>query len=334
MILNWQGNNAPIKSNRGGQPLTSHGPALVASGTLLDMIYVGDSGTNLWNNSTLAAIFPEWDSNAKIDSSVTASGSVPLSTFRPALALFNNLIHMAYVGKEHENLWWAWCEPNGKWNNLQLPWSGALNPAPALAVHDDGNLYLAWHEYEAAKPATYDNYGNLISGAEPEHNYIRFSSLNLREPLEVASWTAPQLLADGGVLPALCSFQGRLHLVVSPAAPNPLTQQILMSSFDGTSWSALTPFAITGSNPLSSGGVAMAVFNSELYLVYPGAGGKDIWYSWIDAQGQPHGNVQILAGSTPPKTSAPLGVTAFNGALCVAYKGESSNNFWVSYGRP
>jgi hypothetical protein len=88
----------------------------------------------------------------------------------------------------------------------------------------------------------------------------------------------------------------------------------------------------------SKGGVGLAVFNSLLYLVYPDELGVILRYAWIDALHVPHGNIPIKVsnGSTgsTPKTSAPLGLCAFNGALCVGYKGENGNNVWFCYGTP
>ena len=338
MLLKWQGNNGPLSANGGGKLLTSHGPALVAADTLLQMIYVGRStvADNLWTASTLAAIFPEWDSNQQIDTTQTAPGSsVPLSSYRPALALFNGLVHMVYVGKGGNNLWWAWGKPNGQWTNVQLPWSGAQTVAPALAVHSDGRLYLAWHEYVAATPAQVNDNGQVLTPGTPEHNYIKYSSLATGEPLLVSSWQAEQLAGDGASLPAMASYLGTLYLFAAAAQPAAAASQILMTQLGSKGWAPLSRFQITGTNPLSSGGGAAAVFNNELYLVYPGEGGNNLWYAWIDEQRQTHGNVQIVVGkNNTPKTSAPIGATVFNGALCVAYKGESSNNVWMSFGTP
>ena len=334
MNLNWQGNIGPISATNGGTLQTSHGPALVAADTLLDMIYVGKSGANLWSASTLAVNFPQWETNARVDGSATLSGSALESSFRPALALFNGLIHMVYVGEHGQNLWWATAKPNGQWSNVQLPFSGAQDVQPALGVHSDGKLYLAWHEFIAAKPATYVN-GRLTSPAQPEQNNIRYSSLDGREPFEVDSWAEPQLAGSGAVLPALCSHRGVLHLAATPESPRPRNEQILMSTLQRDGWSPFAPLAIVGREPLSAGGGAMTVLGDSLYIVYPGSGGHNIWYAWIDALGQSHGDVQVqIEGGGTPETSAPLGVTAFDGLVCVAYKGKSGNNVWMSYGKP
>jgi hypothetical protein len=338
MLLNWQGNSGPITANSGGKLQTSHGPALIAADTLLQMIYVGEStlDDNLWTASTLATIFPKWDSNQQIDSTQTAPGSsVPLSSYRPALALFNGLVHMVYVGQGGANLWWAWAKPNGQWTNVQLPWSGAETAAPALAVHSDGKLYLAWHEYVSAVPAQVNSSGQIVAPATPEHNYIKYSSLATGEPLSVSSWAEEQLVGDGASIPTMASYLNTLYLFATPAQPAAVSSQILTTQFGPRGWVPFSPFQITGTNPLSSGGAAAAVFNNELYVVYPGEGGKNLWYAWIDGQRQTHGNVQIvIAKNNTPETSAPLGAIAFNGALCVAYKGESSDNVWMSFGKP
>ena len=93
---------------------------------------------------------------------------------------------MVYVGEHGQNLWWATAKPNGQWSNVQLPFSGAQDVQPALGVHSDGKLYLAWHEFIAAKPATYVN-GRLTSPAQPEQNNIRYSSWTGANRLR---WTA------------------------------------------------------------------------------------------------------------------------------------------------
>ena len=82
------------------------------------------------------------------------------------------------------------------------------------------------------------------------------------------------------------------------------------------------------------GGAALAVFNNILYIVYPGQGGKNLWYAYIDTLDVHAGNIQIKTSRSTPETSAPVGLAAFNGHLCLAYKGESltGHNFWFSYG--
>ena len=322
MLLDWQGNTGPIQASSGGQPLTSHGPALVAAGSLLQLMCVGQSGAgNLWNVSTTSTSFPAWNSNNQIDSSAVVPGDpTPLSIYRPALAFFDGVIHMVSVGKNGSTLWWQWSTPGGQWNNAQLPWS-SQDPQPALAVHSDGKLYLTWHQFIAPSPA------------QGVHNYVWYSSLDPRRALKVGSWAGEQLVIDGASNPAICSFGGSLYLAAKPASPLGGSLEILMLRFDGSSWSSSSSLSINGQDPLSSGGGAMAVLNGELYIVYPGQGGQNLWYAWIDAAGQPHGNLQIkISNHNVPKTSAPIGVAAFNCALCVACKGQSSNNIWVSYG--
>lgn len=333
MSLNWHGNDGPLHSNNGGQPQTSHGPGLIADGTSLQMIYVGKSqDNNVWNLSTLAAIFPQWDDNSEIDASKMIAGNGrPLASFRPALALFNNQIHMVYAGNKGRNLWWAWSQPNGSWTNVQLPWAGtSYNPQPALAVHQ-GKLFLAWYDYIQGTPAS----ANGLIPAVPDQNYIRYSVLDGREPLEVSSWQGERILAAGAQLPAMASYNNSLYLLAT--SPPNLGTQILISQFDGASWSPLKPFAITGAAPTSTDGVSLGILNNVLYLVYPSGpmqGSGSLRYAWIDSLNVSHGDIaiQVSNGSTP-KTSAPLGVCTFNNTLCVGYKGLSSNNVWFCYGK-
>jgi hypothetical protein len=335
MSLNWKGNDGPLTSNNGGKPETSHGPGMISNGTSLQMIYVGKSrDNNLWDLSTIAAIFPQWDNNSEIDDSQTIAGdSRPRASFRPALAVFNNQNHMVYAGNEGRNLWWAWSQPDGSWNNLQLPWSGTnFNPQPALAVHE-GKLFLAWYDYVQGTPASQN--GSIP--AVPDRNYIRYSSLDEREPLEVSSWAHEQIIADGAQLPALASYSNgkTTTLYLLATSPPNLGTQLLISQFNGNNWAALKPFAITGAAPASKGGIGLAVFNSMLYLVYPDAQGVTLRYAWIDTLNVTHGDIQIkVSNGSTPKTSAPLGLCVFNGALCVGYKGENGNNVWFCYGTP
>jgi hypothetical protein len=317
MAIVWHG-NTQVKTNQ-GVPETSHGPALVSLGSTLFSMYVGQGGSNLWITSAASGTFPNWTTNQQIKIS---SNNVPLSSYRPALTVLNGIVHMVYVGQGGSNLWWSWFDGKNWAGNLQLPYT-AGDPQPALAAFN-GKLHLVWHNFVPAVTQTVDNQVIVI---QPAHNYIQHATFTAGEPLQVSSWQQQPLLGDGAQLPALAAFNGSLYLVLSQANGSGL----LKAKWDGQNWPGWSNFTITGSSPASAGGAAMAVFNNALYIVYPGSGGANLWYASIDTSDVDAGNIQIKTGSTTPETSAPVGVATFNGDLCLAYKGQSSNNFWFAY---
>ena len=233
---------------------------------------------------------------------------------------------MVYVGEGGSDLWWSSFDGKTWAGNLNLPYSGG-SPQPALAAFN-GILHLVWHDSVPAVTAQGEN-GQVIV-LQPAHEYILHSSYDPREPLQVSSWQGEVELGDGAQLPALAAFNGALYMILNKTGET----QMLKAKWDGQTWTGWSSFTITGSEPASVGGAGMTLFNGSLYIVYPGQGGANLWYAAIDTLGVASGNIQIKTGNTTPETSAPLGVAAFNGSLCVAYKGESSNNFWFAYGTP
>ncbi len=318
MAINWQG-NTQVKTTH-GTPETSHGPCVAAFGNTLYSAYVGQGGQNLWLTSMQASSFPNFSTNQQIKIS---SNNVPLSSFRPALGTFNGHLHMVYAGAEGATLWWSWFDGNVWAGNLKLPFGGG-SPQPALAAIGN-TLHLVWHNFV---PAVTETINKQVIVLQPAHNYIQHATLDGREPLQVSSWQAAPALGDGAALPSLAAFNGTLYAVLSEAGGTGL----LIGKWEGNVWQGWTPFSITGSSPASSGGAALSVYNNELYIVYPGQGGNNLWYAYVDTLDVHAGNLQIKIGQSTPETSAPVGLATFNGHLCLAYKGQSSNNFWFSYG--
>lgn len=319
MSINWQG-NTQVKTSQ-GTPETSHGPALATFGSTLYSAYVGQGGENLWLASMPASSFPNFSTNQQIK---IASNNVPLSSFRPALAAFNGHLHMIYAGKDGATLWWSWFDGHTWAGNLMLPYSTGGSGQPALAAM--GNmLHLVWHDFV---PPVTETVNNQVIVLRPSHDYILHATLDAREPLQVSSWQGPTTLGDGGTLPSIAAFNNTLYMVLSQAGNTGL----LIGKWQGNVWPGWTTFGITGSSPASSGGAALSVFNNKLYIVYPDQGGHNLWYADVDTLDVHAGNVQIKTGNSTPETSAPVGLATFNGHLCLAYKGESSNNFWFSYG--
>jgi hypothetical protein len=330
MILNWTGNDSHITANKGGKPETSHGPGLVSDGgSFLEMIFVGESSDDghMWSLTTSAADLPKWDQNAEINGSLMVAGaSAPESQWRPAVAFFNDQIHMIYAGRKRRNLWWAWSTPGGPWNNVELPFSGTgIGPQPALAVHTFNQkslLVLAWAEYIQGTP------GSDTTPVVPDQNNIRYAFLPEDSALVTQSWEDGGIAVTGGSLPALADFNGTLFMMVAPPA-NEGSGPIKISQFTGANWSPLKTFTVPGKHPISSGGGQMAVVNNVLYLVYPGEHGSVLNYAWIDSTGAPGGDIPVNPnnGSTP-KTSAPVGVCALRNSLCVGFKGEGHDIYF------
>jgi len=317
MSINWHG-NTQVKTPQ-GTPETSHGPALATLGNTLYSMYVGQGEKNLWMASASSSSFPNFTTNQQIKIS---SKNVPLSSYRPAVAVLNGIIHMVYVGEGGSNLWWSWFDGQSWAGNLELPYSGG-NPQPALAALN-GKLHLVWHNFVPAVTETIDKQVIVL---QPQHDYILHSVYDSREPLQVSSWQTQPAIGDGAQLPALAAYNGTMYLILSQVGGTGL----LKSKFNGQTFPGWSNFTITGSSPASAGGAALSVFNNQLYVVYPGEDGHNLWYAYIDTLDVAAGNIQIKTGSSTPETSAPLGVATFGKDLCVAYKGESSDNFWFAY---
>jgi hypothetical protein len=68
--------------------------------------------------------------------------------------------------------------------------------------------------------------------AVPGQNYLRYSSLDAREPLEVASWAPEQIIAEGTQLPAIASYNDGTTITLYSLATSPpnLGTQLLISS--------------------------------------------------------------------------------------------------------
>jgi hypothetical protein len=316
-VTSWQG-NVQIKVGS-KHPQSSHGPALAVLNDTLYMVYVGSGGKNLWYSYLPArGGFNDWQGNEQIKIS---SRSIPLSSYRPALAVLNQTLHMVYVGEGGHNLWWAWFDGKSWGGNIKLPYS-TMAPQPALAAFNN-ELHLVIHEYV---PAAIENLNGQPIVTEPPHDYLFYAKGTL--PSSPASWGPAVQLGDGAFNPSLSVFNNQLYLVMSQSSAKRLLYA--QSAAPGV-WSGWSAFSHQNFDPKSSGGVATAPFGGNLSVVYPGEGGHNIWYSSLSITNVTSGNVQVKTTLGTPETSAPIGTAVFENTLCVAYKGKASDNLWFSY---
>jgi len=320
MAITWDG-NFQIKTGS-TTPQSSHGLALALLNNRLYMAYVGSGGKNLWYSYIEQGqnSFTNWQGNKQIEIN---SKNIPLSSDRPALAVLNGILHMVYAGEGGSNLWWSWFDGTTWQGNIPLGFS-ADQPQPSLTAYN-GQLYLAWHHL--VPPVTVTNPNGSVSVVSPEFDYIYYSVFNPSSPFQAGSWLAPRLAGSGGRFPTLGVYASSLYMILSQAGGSGL----ILTELKGDAWTNWVALSSDHGTPESSGGAGVAVYEGSLYVVYPGQGGANLWYLAIDSNNHPTGNIQIKTSGSTPETSAPVGVALFNDALCVAYKGESSDNIWFAY---
>lgn len=101
-------------------------------------------------------------------------------------------------------------------------------------------------------------------------------------------------------------------------------------------WDGNFQIKTDSTTPQSSHGLALALLNNRLYMVYVGTGGKNLWYSYIQ-QGQNsftnwQGNEQIkISSKNIPLSSDRPALAVLNGILHMVYAGEGGSNLWWSW---
>ena len=234
----------------------------------------------------------------------------------PALAAFNNGLHMVHLGESSNDLWWSifdgqlWRTAAGSEGNARIP-NQKSKASPALAVFnnelhmvhlDDSSNDIWWSRYDGTSWKKSDG-----------------TPGNERIPGQSSKAS-----------PALAVFNNRLHMVHLGNTSN----DIWWSIYDGTSWKKSDGTAgnerIPGQSSKAS--PALAVFDNKLHMVHLGNGSNDIWWSmydgtsWKKSDGTP-GNERI----PDQKSKAAPALAVFNNQLHMAHIGDSSNSIWNSF---
>lgn len=178
------------------------------------------------------------------------------SSGSPAVAVFNNLVHMVYRDAQGAYMWHTSFDGNG-WSTPRRMADNYTSVGAALAVFDN-RLYCVYRSQGSdgqLYATTYNGSGN--SG----------------------SWSPGQALSGGnysGGEPALAVYDGQLHCVYfenrRQFAP------LWHTRLSGTRWEA--PREVDHGQATADG-VGLAVYNNRLYCGYRDAGGgQELWTTY------------------------------------------------------
>jgi hypothetical protein len=183
--------------------------------------------------------------------------TIPLqrSSFRPALAAFNNELHMVHLGVSPSNdLWHAKWTPGGHWTDDVLIEDQKSWITPALAV--------------------FDNELHMVHSGRSNPDELWHTSF--RPGADLGDWRPNKRIKDqkSWITPALAVFDNELHMVHSGSSnPDELWHTSFRPGADLGDWrpnkrikdqkSWITP--------------ALAVFDNELHMVHPGSSKPSVW---------------------------------------------------------
>ncbi len=310
---------------------TSHGVAMSVFAGRLMMVYVGSGGHNLWVAELDSLSEPlKLKSNVQI---VIAGLNAPKSQYRPALATDGKLLHCVYAGDDNAAVYWSWFDGQTWKGNIPLPPTGLSHDPqyqPSL-TYFDGMLHCFVNRSDEFLHCAYDT----------------------TKPQVTSSWTAWTLIKGSYSGPSSAVINGRLILAATDstsclrvgevklnlpgALPTGWSPQAIGSGVDESHYSTLS------SNPGivmvpwgDSDGALMCYLPSdnEIYYLYFELAGLSSAPSGIFPCVPYHGNTQIKCANSTPGTSDTLGLAYFADAFVIAYRGESSDNFYLAYGKP
>ena len=233
----------------------------------------------------------------------------------PAVAVYNNQLHMVHLGDSTNNIWWSifdgqtWKTAKGAPGNATIPGQKS-KASPALAVFDR-KLHMV-HLGDSSN----DIWWSMYDG----DSWKQSNGLGGNEKIPHQKSKAS---------PALAVFNGRLHMVHLGDSSN----ELWMSIYDGISWKQSNGLAGNEKIPgqLSKSAPSLAVFNNRLHMLHSGNSSNDIWWSmydgvsWKKSDGT-EGNEKIPEQKS--KVSPSLAV--FNNELHMVHLGDSSNDIWNS----
>jgi hypothetical protein len=230
-------------------------PALTSTRGLLHMVHLGDTSNDIW-----WSIFDgtTWQKPDGTPGNERIPGQQSKAT--PALAVYNNQLHMVHLGDTSNDIWWSifdgttWQKPDGTPGNERIP--GQQSKAtPALAVYNN-QLHMVHLVYTSN-----DIWWSIFDGTtwqKPDG-----TSGNERIPGQ-QSKTAP----------TLAEFGGDLHLIHLGAS----TDNIWTSAYSGIEWSTNR----RRYDGQSRAPIAAAALGGQFYLVHIGEQSNRIWQTVFD----------------------------------------------------
>jgi hypothetical protein len=125
--------------------------------------------------------------------------------------------------------------------------------------------------------------------------------------------------------PALAVFNNLLY-VLYRGEDEP---DIYLTTFNGSKWSGNKKISdLSDIDPRTETSPGVAVFNGRLYMLYRGHDSEDIYLTTHDGMSWA-GNKKISdISNLSPRTSISPGVSVFNNALYVLYRGENESDIY------
>jgi len=209
----------------------------------------------------------------------------------PALAVFNDQLHMVSLSPRGKNLYHSYY--NGiLWSEEVRISKQSSQASPALAAYN-GKLHIVYLGSNNT-----DIYHSMYDGN---------------------SWSTEVKVLDltGSGSPAVAAFGGLLHMVYKSET----STTIYHSTYNGSSWT--TPAAIPDQGTTAA--PALAVYDNNLHMVHLGHGANDLWHSYYNGSSW-SANVKILDFTTQ---TAPA-LAEVNGSLHMVHKSETGTDIYHS----
>jgi hypothetical protein len=212
----------------------------------------------------------------------------------PALAAFNNRLHMVHLGSSSNDIWHSQLDGDIWTPNKKIP-NQKSKASPALAVfnnrlhmvHLDSSSNDMWHsQFDGNKWTPNEKIPNQKSKASPAlavfNNRLHMVHLDSssndiwHSQLDGNKWTPNEKIPNqkSKASPALAVINNRLHMVHLDSSSNDMWH----SQFDGDKWDD----NVKDSNQKSRAAPTLTLFGSRLYLIHLDSSSTDIWFSWLD----------------------------------------------------
>jgi hypothetical protein len=237
-----------------------------------------------------------WTTNAVIPGKRSQS--------RPALAVFQGLIHMVRLDDSSNQLLWSVSADGVDWSDDEVIPDQMSKAAPALAVYNNVlHMVHLGNSSNELRWSMYDGISWKDSGGNPGDQAIGTQTSR--------------------ATPALAVYNGVLHMVHLGS----FTHEIWWSMYDGTSWRKYTgePGDQKIQGQLSKSPPSLAVLGNKLHMVHIGDGSNSIWWSSFD------GNVWWSNRRIRCQLSQESPALATQGGLLhMVHMGDESNSIWWS----
>jgi hypothetical protein len=272
---------------------------------------------------------------------ITWTRNQPISKQRskasPALASFNNSLHMVHLGDSSNDIWHSEFDGESWTGNQRVP-NQQSKASPAIAAFG-GKLHMVhlgnssndiWHStYDGERWTENRKVPNQRSKSAPAlaafggklHMVHLGNSSNdiWHSTYDGERWTENRRIPNqrSRSTPALAASRGGLQMAHLGDSSN----TIWHSLFDGADWSPNTPIPLQR----SQASPALGALDARVYMVHLGDGSNDIWQSRTEGA-----NWTLNTRIPNQKSKASPAIAEFRGSIYMVHLGDSSNDLWFS----